>query len=191
MVANEARASLGIYLNDHLAGAAGGVELARRVARVHRGSDGAERLARLAEEIAADRGALLSIAGALGIPVRRYKSVAMWGAEKAARLKLNGRLRTRAPLSDLIELEALRLAVEGKAAGWRTLLVLADREPDLDAGALRLLLERAESQIALLEELRLRTVDKVFGDAAPLPAETAVAESTAAGTARSEPETSR
>jgi hypothetical protein len=34
-------------------------------------------------------------------------------------------LTSRSPLSNLEELELLRLGVEGKAAGWRTLRVLA------------------------------------------------------------------
>ena len=62
---------------------------------------------------------------ALGIPVRRYKVGAAWIGEKAGRLKFNGRLLARSPLSDLEELEMLRLGVEGKAAGWRTLRTLA------------------------------------------------------------------
>jgi hypothetical protein len=41
--------------------------------------------------------------------------------EKAARLKLNGHLLARSSLSSLEEVEMLRLGVEGKAAGWRTL----------------------------------------------------------------------
>ncbi|HEY5356166.1 MAG TPA: hypothetical protein VIJ82_00465 [Streptosporangiaceae bacterium] len=53
----------------------------------------------------------------LGIPVRTYKVYAGWLAEKAGRLKFNGRLRARSPLSNLVELELLRLGVEGKAAG--------------------------------------------------------------------------
>ncbi|WP_433247158.1 hypothetical protein [Actinomadura nitritigenes] len=163
MATSDPRDLLGIYLNDHLAGAAGGVALARRIARTHSGSDDAERLSRLADDIAADRGAALSIVRSLGLPVRQYKSVAMWAAEKATRLKFNGRLRSRSPLSDLVEIEALRLAVEGKAAGWRTLLAIADREPDLDPDALRTLLDRAEAQATVLEELRVKAVDEVFG----------------------------
>ncbi|MWA06184.1 hypothetical protein F8568_038725 [Actinomadura sp. LD22] len=163
MATSDPRRLLGIYLSDHLAGAAGGVALARRIARTHSGSGDAERLARLAQDIAADRGAALSIVRSLGLPVRGYKSVAVWAAEKAARRKFNGRLRDRSPLSDLVELEALRLAVEGKAAGWRTLLAIADRETDLDARALRMLLDRAEAQAAVLEELRVKAVDEVFG----------------------------
>ncbi|WP_067796809.1 hypothetical protein [Actinomadura formosensis] len=166
MPTSDDRGLLRIYLNDHLTGAAGGVELARRVARAHRDSGDAERLRRLADDIAADRGALLAIMRSLELPVNRAKSLVAWGAEKAGRLKLNGRLLSRSPLSDLVEVEMLRLAVEGKAAGWRTLLALADQEPGLDAGRLRTLLERADAQVAVLEEIRMKTVDTVFRETA-------------------------
>jgi hypothetical protein len=45
---------LGIYLNDHLAGATGGAELARRVAGSHKGNPGGA-LQRLAAEVRQDR----------------------------------------------------------------------------------------------------------------------------------------
>jgi hypothetical protein len=156
------RKFLHIYLTDHLAAAAAGVALARRVAQSHRDTDAAGSLRTLADEIAADRGALLSILRSLDMPPRRWKSIAAWAAEKGGRLKLNGRVTTRSPLSDLVEMEALRLAVEGKAAGWRTLLAIADREPGLDVEQLRTLLERAIAQIALLEGLHRRAADTAF-----------------------------
>jgi hypothetical protein len=62
--------------------------------------------------------------------------------EGAARLKLNGYLLTRSPLSSLEELEMLRLGVEGKATGWRTLRMLADRDKRLDPGRLDELISR-------------------------------------------------
>jgi len=93
---------------------------------------------------------------ALGIPVRSYKVYAAWIGEKAGRLKLNGHLLTRSPLSSLEELELLRLGVEGKAAGWRTLRILADREDHLDSGRLDELISSARRQADLLEELRVR-----------------------------------
>ena len=117
---------LGIYLNDHLAGATAGTELAHRMARSHGDEEDSGTLRRLAAEIGQDRTALLDIMAALGIKVRRYKVGAAWIGEKAGRLKFNGRLFARSPLSDLEELEILRLGVEGKAAGWRTLRTLAD-----------------------------------------------------------------
>jgi hypothetical protein len=108
---------LGIYLNDHLAGATGGAELARRVAGSHK-SDPGGALQRLAAEVAQDRAALLEIMAALGIPVRSYKVCAAWIGEKAARLKPNGRLLARSPLSSQADLlEELRVSAAGQVIG--------------------------------------------------------------------------
>ena len=158
---------LGIYLNDHLAGATAGTELARRMARSHRGRKDSSRedsgpLNRLAAEIAQDRSALITIMAALGITARAYKVGAAWIGEKAGRLKFNGRLLARSPLSDLEELEILRLGVEGKAAGWRTLRARADTDARLDAGRLDELISRASRQVEELEELRVRAASRVL-----------------------------
>jgi hypothetical protein len=61
---------LGIYLNDHLAGATAGSELAHRMARSHRGQEEADSLRRLAVEIAQDRSTLLNIMASLGVTAR-------------------------------------------------------------------------------------------------------------------------
>ncbi|HEX9040485.1 MAG TPA: hypothetical protein VF838_05585 [Trebonia sp.] len=146
---------LGVYLNDHLAGATLGMSLARRMAEsAEPGSERAMVLSRLATEITEDRSALLRIMIALGTPVRGYKVFAAWAGEKAGRLKLNGRLRTRSPLSDLVEAEFLRAAVEGKGACWRTLREVAERDGRLDAGHLADLITRADHQASVLENMR-------------------------------------
>jgi len=166
VIAKNARPSragmLGIYLNDHLAGATAGSELAHRMARSHRGREEGGPLSRLAAEIAQDRSALLAIMASLGVTVRAYKVGAAWIGEKAGRLKLNGRLLARSALSDLEELELLRLGVEGKAAGWRTLRTQADTDARLDAGRLDELISRASSQAGQLEELRVRAARRVL-----------------------------
>ena len=154
---------LGIYLNDHLAGATAGLELARRTQRAHQRPTENDDLRRIANEISQDRAALREIMANLGIAVRGYKTTAAWIGEKAARLKLNGHIRSRSPLSDLEELEMLRLGVEGKAAGWRTLRVLADSDQRLDAARLDDLISRAQSQADRLEELRIRAARRVTG----------------------------
>jgi hypothetical protein len=153
---------LGIYLNDHLGGATGGAELARRVAGTYRGSAAGTTLQQLAAEIAQDRVALLEMMAALEIPVRTYKVYAAWIGEKAGRLKPNGYLLARSPLSSLIELELLRLGVEGKAAGWRTLRALADSGRRLDPGRLDELISRARRQADLLEDLRVVAADRLI-----------------------------
>ena len=91
------------------------------------GSESARVLNTLVAEITQDRVALIKVMGALGIPVRGYKVFAGWAGEKAGRAKLNGHLLTRSPLSELEETELLRLGVQGKAAGWRSLRSLAER----------------------------------------------------------------
>ena len=153
---------LGIYLNDHLAGATVGTELARRVAGSGQKTADGEGLRRLADDIGNDRRTLLRIMAALEIPVRRYKVSAAWIGEKAGRLKLNGRLVNRSPLSDLEELELLRLGVEGKAAGWRTLRELAGSDGRLDADRLDELISRARDQADRLEELRVRAANRLI-----------------------------
>jgi hypothetical protein len=157
---------LGIYLNDHLAGATAGTELARRIAATHGGAAADGTLPRLAAEVVQDRATLLDIMRALGVPVRGYKVYAAWIGEKAGRLKFNGHLLSKSPLSYLEELEMMRLGVEGKAAGWRTLRVLADSDKRLDSARLDELISRARRQSDVLEELRVRAADEVIADAA-------------------------
>jgi hypothetical protein len=145
---------LAIYVNDHLMGAAAGLELFRRAAGNHRGTPTGAALERLTVEVERDRDSLVATARALGLPVRRYKQLAGWAVEKAGRLKPNGHLLTRAPLSDLVELEGLRLGVQGKEAGWLSLRQVADRYDALDPAELDRLAARARAQAEELEQLR-------------------------------------
>ena len=161
-IKRSAQDPLAIYLNDHLAGATGGLELARRVAGAGQAPAPPAELRQFAQEVAEDRDALLRIMGTLGLPVRSYKVWAGWAGEKAGRLKPNGHLTTRSPLSNLEELELLRLGVEGKAAGWRTLRALADRDRRLEAGQLDELIARARRQASFLEESRIRAAGQVI-----------------------------
>lgn len=156
---------LGVYLNDHLAGSTMGLELARRMA-ASADPGSATVLRGLVAEIAEDRSALLAIMATLGIPVRGYKVFAAWAGEKIGRLKLNGRLLSRSPLSSLEEAEILRLGVEGKACGWRTLRALAGRDSRLDAGRLDELLARADRQSSALEALRASIAEQALSTSA-------------------------
>ena len=154
-------AVLGIYLNDHLAGATMGVELFRRANGSAHGSVKTQ-LQELTAEVERDRESLLTLMGTLGVPVRRYKVLGGWVLEKAGRFKPNGRVLRRSPLSDLIELEGLLLGVQGKAAGFRTLRRLADTDPRLKATHLDELIKRAEQQADTLEQLRISTAARVL-----------------------------
>jgi hypothetical protein len=153
---------IGVYLNDHLAGSTAGIELVRRAARSQRHWEAAEVLERLAEEIAEDRAELIGMMRVLGVQVRRYKVCAGWAVEKLGRVKVNRRLVRRSPLSDVIELEALRLGIEGKEAGWKLLRRLADRDDRLDTAHLDRLIDRARNQAETIEDLRMRAVERLL-----------------------------
>ena len=155
---------LKLYLNDHLAGSMAGLALARRLAAGHFGTAAAERLDTLAVEIEEDRVALVAIMSALGIRPMMYKGALAVVAERLARLKPNGHLRSRSPLSSLLELEGMRLGVEGKAACWRSLRALSDNDPRLDQEKLDELVKRARAQIQMLERLRMRAAVEALSD---------------------------
>ena len=147
---------LRIYLQDHLAGSTGGVELARRAAGAAEGTTYGDALAKLADEIEADRRVLESIMEELGFGADRAKNLAFWAVEKAGRLKLNGRLTSPSPLSRLVELEGLLTGINGKLSLWRALLEIVPDEPRLDAARLGQLLERGQEQLGIVEGLRDR-----------------------------------
>jgi hypothetical protein len=154
---------LGVYLNDHLAGAAAGVGLAGRLAGSHRGTAAAADLDQLAAEVREDRNSLIAIMNEVGVDRRHYKEPVAVLAERLGRFKPNGSLLARSPLSSVVELEAMALGVTGKRAGWRTLRELSGSEPRLDAGRLDELIARADRQLALLERLRVRAVAEGLG----------------------------
>ncbi|MGW0838960.1 hypothetical protein ACWD26_02150 [Streptomyces sp. NPDC002787] len=153
---------LGIYLNDHLAGATAGAARSRHLARSCHDAAFAPAVEEVAAEIAQDRHSLTDLMKRLDVPTRRYKVSAGRAAEKLGRLKANGRLVHRSPLSTLIELEMLRVGVAGKLACWQTLRRLCDSDERLDPHLLDDLLRRAHRQLRTLEELHLRQITTTF-----------------------------
>jgi len=109
---------LPIYLNDHLMGSTTGIELVRRIASGHSGTDIGRFAEGLAGEIEEDRDTLLEIMDRLGASRDQAKVALGWVTEKAARLKPNGELRGTSPLTPLVELESLSMGIEGKRLLW-------------------------------------------------------------------------
>jgi hypothetical protein len=154
---------LGIYVNDHLMAATGGVELVARMLKTHRGKPFEPHLEQLLGELREEKTALLATMKALGIPVRQYKQAATWVGEKISRLKLNGRLLSRSPLSDLIEFEFIATAVLGKRAGFETLREVAEVDDRIDKELLERLIRQADEQHEWLSEARRQVAARVFG----------------------------
>ena len=148
---------LAVYLNDHLAGSTAIVELVRRASREHEGTELGGFLTRLGADISRDRQALRRVMDAAGARPDRLKILAARAAEKVGRLKLNGRLTGRSPLSPFVELEAVEVGVYGKLLLWQ---VLRDRRPP-GAGAVDLdeLIRRAQHQLDEVERHRRDAAD--------------------------------
>jgi hypothetical protein len=155
------RRLLGIYLNDHLAGAVGGVELARRARRNNRRGKLAADLERLVGEIEEDRTTLESVMDRLGIARNPVKTSAAWLLERVGRLKLNGSALGYSPLSRVEELELLVSGVEAKRLMWVALKRVRDQGVDLGVD-LDALVTRAQRQKRLLERRRLEAAAAAF-----------------------------
>jgi hypothetical protein len=107
--------------------------------------------------IADDRVALKALLASSGGRPSRIKQAAAVLAERAGRLKLNGTLVRRSPLSGLVELEGLGLLLEGSRALWRAL----ERAGAVSDAAARA--ERAERLLVRTESLRLDAAGAALG----------------------------
>jgi len=151
---------LGLYLSDHLTGATAGVDRLRRMATAYADTDMGPDLARVAREVAEERQFLKELISSLELRRRPYRQAAAWLAEKAGRLKTDGR-PLGSPMTPVLELEVMRSAVMGKLGAWQTLTDLA---PDLGLPRQVFvdLAERTREQATILERLHAHVAPEAF-----------------------------
>jgi hypothetical protein len=155
---------LPLYLRDHHAASAAGVALATRLAREASTEPFGSELAALAAQITSDRATLEEVMQAMEVEPNPVKVALARMAERASRLKLNGRLLSRSPLSRVIELEGLGAGIHAKRDLWTTLEQVAYDETDFAE-----LRRRADEQLAVVERLRSLASERVFGVASGRP----------------------
>jgi hypothetical protein len=153
---------LGVYLNDHLAGSAAGLELAEKLRDNNRGGELGTVMAALHRDITQDREQLEELMARLEIERHPVKEAAGWALEKLSRLRLNPALTGDAALTRLLETEALSLGIEGKQAMWLALREVAGSDPRLAATDFDRLIERASMQRRALELQRLAAAAQAF-----------------------------
>lgn len=149
---------LAIYLRHHAAASRGGLDLFERSARSQLSPEARRELRDLADQVAQDRRHLVEILRRLGIPRPRVAEMLVGVAERVGRLKPNGTVFHRSPLSDVMELEVLSTAVEAKRLGWIALRVVGEGDGRLDTAELDVLIGRADDQRDRLESLRRQAV---------------------------------
>src|SRR4029450_6091615 len=100
MPSNELR---GVYLNDHLAGSAAGLELAEKLRHKYQGTELGRIMGSLHRDIAPAREAPEELMAHLEVERHPVKEAAGWALEKLSRLRLNPALTGGADLTPLTE----------------------------------------------------------------------------------------
>jgi hypothetical protein len=153
---------LAVYLNDHLAGATFGADLARQLADRTAHAPFGPAMRTLADEIEADRETLRELMERLDVSPSAAKQATTWLGEKLSRIKLTGRSAGHEELGLFLALETLSLGVEGKASLWSALRLVADRYPPLSDVDLATLEDRARRQRSVLESERAASAERAF-----------------------------
>ena len=129
----------------------------RAAASIHAGTPPSP-LAEVATKIEEDYRSLERIMERLAVEPSRLKDVVVGLAGALGRLKLNGRIARRSPLSNVIELETLVVGITGKQALWESLRLV----PSVPAGELDSLIERAQEQKRIVETCRRQAVARMI-----------------------------
>jgi hypothetical protein len=153
------------YLNDHLAGAAAGIQLAERCRGRYLEIELGQVFQVLLDEIRDDRGVLERVIRGLGGSPNPIKRATALGAERITSLRLS--LPMIGPGSNqsarLEEIEVLSLGIEGKRLLWSALAQLSSTDPRLAGFPFPELKQRAQSQRDRLERVRLRLAAEALG----------------------------
>jgi hypothetical protein len=144
-----------VYLNDHLAGAMLGSNLADQIRSHNRGTPLGELMGSLAPQIEEDRQALIGLMQRMGTSKNAVKQSGAWITERVSRVKFWGLTSGEPELGTFMAVESLALGVLGKLSLWRALAQVADQHPAIASVDLDALIFRARTQYDLLESERL------------------------------------
>jgi hypothetical protein len=147
--------AIDVYLNDHLAGAMLGTDLAEQIQAQNDGTPLGDVMKSLAPQIEQDRQTLIGLMEQLDSSKNPVKQATAWVAEKASRVKLSGMTSGEPELGTFMSLETLALGVRGKACLWTALKQVADQHPPIASLNLDELIDRAHTQQDVLERERL------------------------------------
>ncbi|MDQ6728583.1 MAG: hypothetical protein M3066_20850 [Actinomycetota bacterium] len=149
------------YLNNHVAGGTGAIEMVEHCQAANEGEPLAEFLAELVVEIQKDHRTLGDLMSGLDATENRFKQVMARMGEKASHLKLGG-----GDLGNLLTLETLSLGIEGKACMWKSLMQVHGARGPFLAVDFEALIKRADDQRRALEPWRLAAATAALNEKA-------------------------
>jgi hypothetical protein len=160
---NMSKEELTIYLNDHLAGSVGAMELVGHLIETYKGKPLELFFKDLQSEIAADQDTLQDLIEKLGKKESVVRKAGAWVAEKVSRAKIRLSDSKEGQMGLLHALEGLVLGITGKRGLWIALAAAADTLPQLrEVVDYAKLEKRAAEQCARVEAKRLEVAREVF-----------------------------
>jgi hypothetical protein len=150
------------YLNDHLGGSAGAIEMLDDLIDKHDDDALKPFLKTLRADIESDQGELKRLLLALGISESGMRKAGAWVAEKFSRLKLGSTDSSEVNLPLLQSLESLSLGITGKRSLWRTLGAVGTSSPRLSGFDFALLEQRAADQFERTQAKAIEIAAKIF-----------------------------
>ena len=150
------------YLNDHLAGAVGALELLDRLVETYKGKPLEKFFRDLRTDIEHDQGQLKELIQKLGVQESAVRKAGAWIAEKLSRPKIDLDEGSKNDLGLFLALEALVLGITGKRSLWRALQSASRTVPELARLDYSGLENRAIDQCERVEARRLEIARSVF-----------------------------
>jgi adenylate cyclase class IV len=153
---------LSTYLNDHLAGSIGALELLDRLIETYQGKPLERFFQDLRNEIEQDQEQLRELIQKLGVEESAVRKAGAWIAEKLSRSKIELDDSSERDAGLFLALEALVLGITGKRSLWRALQSASRTMPELARLDYAGLEKRAIEQCERVEARRLETARTVF-----------------------------
>ncbi len=147
-----AYSALDTYLNDHIAGATAGTNLAKMASEEHQTDEHGPFFSEIYAAIQADHDTLLALASALGVDQSATKTALAEVGSKMMGPKFTA--GDDDELNAFVTIETLSIGVEGKVCMWKALKTVESAYPEFKDFDIDDLLARAESQRQKLETER-------------------------------------
>ena len=150
------------YLNDHLAGSVGALELLDRLLEVYGGKPLEKFFRDLRQDVEQDQAQLKELMQKLGAGESAVRKAGAWLVEKLSRSKIDLENGSREEMGLLLALEALVLGITGKRSLWRALQAASRTVPELARLDYSGLEKRSIEQCERVEARRLEIARTVF-----------------------------
>ena len=148
------------YLNEHLAGSIGALELIDHWVNAHKGESLGSFFVQTQKEIKADQDTLRHIMATLAIEESKVRKAGAWAAEKVGRARLIVAGDEPDSLGLVLTLEGLIMGITGKKLLWGSLA--AAKMPQLDSYNFEQLRRRAKQQVEQIEAERISAIRQAF-----------------------------